>query len=351
MTAPPDLDAASSWQVTAPGKIILAGEYAVLAGAEAVVAAVDRRVTAELLPLSDPGLARSQRSQFMRAVRAGLCRHAGADSPAAFAAARVGVTSEALRDEAGAKLGLGSSAAVTVAACASALAHARSLRGEPLLAPRAEIHKLAHKAHGDAQRRRGARGSGADVAASVHGGVIGVRTHADAEVPVLVRPLAPDFRIHGVHLVFLWTGVSASTPALVAGVMAFHGREPAACERALVAISTAAEALTTALRPSGGADDVVAAVAAAGAAVGALGRAAGVAIETDAHRVINDLASAHGGAAKPTGAGGGDIALAAFADGDAAAAFQRQVSARGLRPLALNVDPRGVDVSARPAPG
>src|SRR5262249_60628005 len=84
---------------------------------------------------------------------------------------RVKVDSSALA-LGGHKLGLGSSAAAVVAAAAAAI---RST----------DVHALAHRAHARAQGARGARGSGADIAASVHRGVLRVARPkgADADTP------------------------------------------------------------------------------------------------------------------------------------------------------------------------
>jgi phosphomevalonate kinase len=139
----------------------------------------------------------------------------------------------------------------------------------------------------------------------------------------------------------VWTGAPASTPALVARVHAWRDAQPAAYDRAVTALAGAAQALIAALRPGGQAADVGAAIAAGAEAAGGLGRAAGVDIETEAHRAIARLAAEHGGASKPTGAGGGDIALAAFATAAAAAAFRAETVARGMKLLALRVDPDG----------
>ena len=79
----------------------------------------------------------------------------------------IAVDSSALYDD-GTKLGLGSSAAVTVAATALALSGERTL---PVI-DREEVSTIALAAHAGAARA--ARGSGADVAAAVHGGVIAV---------------------------------------------------------------------------------------------------------------------------------------------------------------------------------
>lgn len=358
-------------RASAPGKVLLAGEYAVLVGAEAVVMAVDRRVVARVVadPATDPDARAAARSPFIEAVAAAVAGHAGADSPAARAAQALAVDSRALRAVDGIKLGLGSSAAVTVAACACALA-----QGEPegdaapaRLTDRLVhhlVHRLAHAAHGAAQSTQGARGSGADIAASVYGGILGVRVQPSAgpsagpnagpdagavpgPMPMLVRPLLPDLERTSVHLVFVWTGAPASTPALVARVQAWRDVEPRAHERAMTALADASLALIAALRPSGQASEVVAAIEAGAEAAAGLGRAAGVEIETAAHRTIAALARAHRGAAKPTGAGGGDIALAAFTDAADAAAFRHETAARGMKPLALRVDPDGVRILRR----
>lgn len=345
-------DIADIW-VSAPGKVMLAGEYAVLEGTDAVVMAVNRRVMARALP------AAASSGPFLKAVRDAVTAHAGAGSTEARAAAHLFVDSQSLRAPDGTKLGLGSSAAVTVAACACALAHGPALDASSVLAP-ALVHRLAHAAHGAAQAHRGARGSGADIAASVHGGIIAVRMRPDPEELPVVRPLsardgepAPHAgNLGGAHLVFLWTGSSASTTDLVARVQAWRQSQPAAYDRAVADIATAAAALIAALRPGAGAGEVVAAIDQGGRAAAALGRAAGVDIETPIHREIAALAAACGrGAAKPTGAGGGDIALAAFARAEQAEAFRRQAMARGMGILDLSMAHEGVTVSSRPGTG
>ncbi|TMQ03453.1 MAG: hypothetical protein E6J90_53440, partial [Deltaproteobacteria bacterium] len=176
---------------TAPGKLIVTGEYAVLDGATALVVAVDRRAVARRNAQPRGS------SPFLVAVAAEIAARWGADHPAAGAALEISVDSSAFYDRAsqrrlavtplgssvaasaidpgrpagiggGQKLGLGSSAAVTVAATALAL---ESLDRRSAI-DRDEILEVALAAHARAQGPRGARGSGADIAASVHGGTI-----------------------------------------------------------------------------------------------------------------------------------------------------------------------------------
>src|SRR5262245_32806891 len=100
----------------APGKLILTGEYAVLDGAPALVIAVDRRAIARQTRPPPP----RGSSPFLVAVAAEIAARRGEGDPAAARAMRVAVDSSAFYDGT-TKLGLGSSAAVTVAATALAL--------------------------------------------------------------------------------------------------------------------------------------------------------------------------------------------------------------------------------------
>ncbi|HTE56030.1 MAG TPA: hypothetical protein VK698_34500 [Kofleriaceae bacterium] len=363
-------------RASAPGKILLAGEYAVLEGGPAVVMAVGRRAQAWIAGGADADRPPAPpRSPFLLAVAAVLAGELGPDSAAARAALRVRVDTSALAAASGEKLGLGSSAAATVAALAACLAAER--RG-PL--DRALLHRLAHRAHAEAQaglaarivatdratarataarataaganpgdgssRPAGApipapplatRGSGADIAASVWGGLLHLEPSPLADQPPRVQPLALPA---GLELVAVWTGRPADTRVLVAGIAAFASRAPAAYRGRLAALAGAAAALTDSCR-AGDPARAVAAIAAGGDAVRELGAAAGVELFLDSHRALGERAAALGGALKPTGAGGGDIALGAFDRADRAEQFRAHGASLGMIALDLSVDPRG----------
>ena len=284
---------------SAPGKLILTGEYAVLEGAPAIVVAVDRRAVARRG-------SEVTTSPFVRAVAELLAGEAGE------IARRVVVDTTALYDGE-LKLGLGSSAAATVAATACAGV------------PRDEIFALALAAHGNAQALRGARGSGADVAAAVHGGTIAFEAGR-------VRRLAwPD----GLHLVPFFTGAAADTATLVARVAAQRTAEVAA---ALAEIADASRAAEAALD--------VQAFARAGAAIDQLARATGIALVPPCVAAARSALAALGGTAKTTGAGGGDVGVAVLpATADATETARRLIEA-GCKPLRLSVDETGVDTRA-----
>jgi phosphomevalonate kinase len=289
---------------SAPGKLILAGEYAVLDGAEAIVIAVNRRAVARVT--DEP----QDQSRFLTAV-VDMLNHC-ADPDGAAIARRVVVDSSALSDG-DVKLGLGSSAAAVVAASACAMA----ARGTT--PSRKAIYNLAAAAHRIAQENHG---SGADVAASVHGGTIGFQGGR-------VRPFALPADL---TLIPIWTGHAADTVSLVARVTASR---PAWGD--IVAASTALAAATDARA-------AIAAIDAGADAIVALGKHAGVVLEPPVVTAARRIAASVGGAAKTTGAGGGDVAIVALpASADATIVRARLIEA-GCRPLDLAIDPLGVDI-------
>ena len=315
---------------SAPGKVMLAGEYAVIDGGEAIMLAVDRRAVAHIVA-EPPAL-----SPFLEAAAQLVADHFGADSAEARAARAVAVDTSALH-QGDTKLGLGSSAAATVAAVGCAL-----LAGPPPepdgTIDRTLVHRLAHRAHRAAQSRAGAPGSGADVAASVWGGLLSVRVAGDPDQPPAVNPLALPADL---AMVFVWTGQPADTASLVDRVRALRQHAPGDYAQATTAIADAAEALDAAFARSS-ACAAVSALAAGGEAVAELGTIAGVELEAPIHRRLSRLAQRRGGALKPTGAGAGDIALAAFPNQNAADGFRADLEASGITCPVLAPDPRGV---------
>jgi len=322
---------------TAPGKLIVSGEYAVLDGASALVIAIDRRAIAR------PTGARTA-SPFLDAVCDEVARRRGPDAPAVRTARTLSVDSTAFYDR-DAKLGLGSSAAVTVAATALAIA------GADGSFDRDEVLAIAMAAHAAAQAGRHAgrsgpgtsasvHGSGADVAAAVHGGAI---------VYARSRPIARVAWPASVRLIPFFTGHPADTATLVDRVDAARVARRAAVDAAL---STIAEVsvqlceLLAAVAPA--ADAVVEAFERARTAVDELAHVSGVelvpACVTAAARALGDLA----GTAKTTGAGGGDVGIAVIpSTADVTIATGRLIQA-GCQPLRLLVDDSGVDTRPEP---
>jgi phosphomevalonate kinase len=153
--------------------------------------------------------------------------------------------------------------------------------------------------------------------------------------PLRVSPLSLPADL---VLVPVWTGAPADTRELVAKVTDFARRDQNGYQTTTARIAMAASAFAAACRTGRGG---LAAFAEAAAAAGALGRAAGVEIETEHHRRVAETARERGGIAKPTGAGGGDIALAALPDLLEAERFRADVTALGMKLVTLGVELQG----------
>jgi phosphomevalonate kinase len=306
--------------VAAPGKAILAGEYAVLHGAPAIAVAVDRSVRAQ----AGKGDATPFVVQAIRhAARAG-------GNPLADG---VRVDSSALY-EGSTKLGLGSSAAVTTAVVGLSFARA----GLDLSEHRRTLFDVADEAHAEAQ---GTRGSGVDVACSVYGGTLRFSRNQGKGGKGGRADIEPVELPEGVQLTFLWAGQPASTTQLIGRVKALAESAPAKHDAAIGRLLSQAHAFAAAVA-SDDAEALVRAADAYGIAMAALGDAAGCAIVTAPHARLAELARRHGGAAKPSGAGGGDLGVAFTIGAQATERLHADARAAGLMLLSLDAPAPGL---------
>jgi phosphomevalonate kinase len=309
----------------APGKVVLSGAYSVLEGAPAIVAAVDRYVTADAARPAE-----LVTGEVRAALDAGLLDRAPwFDASPLRAPAPTAAEPGATR-----KLGLGSSAAILVASLGAGLRDAPSSDAEL----QAVVLEHALAAHRLAQ----GGGSGVDVAASVLGGVLACRIRGDAPPD---RPLG----LHGAlvteaHALPAGTVVrvfasraAASTSSMLERVRAFALDAPGAYASLMARACAGAEAAVRAADvPS-----LVAALAAQAEALGELGLAAAAPIATPDVVSLRAPASAEGAALYPAGAGGGDVALF-VGPREPSARFVDEAAARGLTPLGIATGARGL---------
>ena len=314
---------------------MLSGEYAVLAGAPALVLAVDRRVRCTLTPQSEGGwridgrgfaeqltLAKEAAFAASPATTPGILGQAMAPA-AAPDHLHVVVDSSACYQR-GVKLGIGSSAAVVTALATAAAALGGGTMTLPALIA---IHRAFQGG-----------GSGLDVAAAVTGGVI--RFQQGRVAPVR---LPPDL-----HLSFVFTGVGTRTAELLARFRAWRASgRPRPLEWLLDAAHEVAGCVEDCTVT---AETLVAALGEYAAVLQRLDRAAGIGIYGDGHLAALALAGSCGVVYKPSGAGGGDMGLALAADGARLAAFRQAASGTALTVVDLEVDADGVVVRTHQQP-
>jgi len=348
-------------ETRAPGKLYIAGEYAVVEpGGAAVVVAVDRFVTVSATDAAENSLTsthygadplrwrRHREGVEVTGSRPFDAVIAALDTVEAFAVASgraertlsVKIDS-ALDHVSGAKFGLGSSAAVVVATVrALGLAHGLELDDATVL-------RLALLA----TWRVNASGSGGDVAASTLGGWVDYRS-GDARA-VLARydsvgvaatlgdswdglSAVPLPAPADLGLLVGWTGSPASTSALVEHSRVGRGSAAEEFREFCVESDSTVAALVGAIRAG---DDARAetAIRRARAALATHAALSGITIETPELVRLCAIAERHGAAAKSSGAGGGDCGIAlAGPEADRAALFADWLAA-GIRPLDLEV--------------
>ncbi|MFI8537491.1 phosphomevalonate kinase [Streptomyces aquilus] len=350
----------------APGKLFVAGEYAVVEpGNEAILVAVDRYITVTVSEAAGPGVV------VTSDLAPGAVRHAwqggrltgGADTPhvvaaietvAALLAERglpvppLDVSISSTLHEEGRKFGLGSSGAVTVATVAAVAAYCGldlSLEERYRLAVLASIQVEP-------------KGSGGDLAASTWGGWIAysapdrgvVADLARGGVEAALRAPWPGFSLrrlpapNGLRLEVGWTGNPASTPSLVAGLHRRTWRGSASHQKFVATTGDFVSAAVTALE-EGDAEGLLRQIRRARQELARLDDEVRLGIFTPELTALCDAAEGVGGAAKPSGAGGGDCGialLAADAPHDISHVRQRWAAA-GVLPLPLSPALEGIE--------
>ena len=353
----------------APGKLYIAGEYAVVEpGHRAVLVAVDRFITVRITPCSPAGeyagtissrlYANGSRS-WRRRPQDGQAEAVGGEDDYIISAIRVvealvtqggdrprsfdlSVSSE-LEEDDGRKLGLGSSSAVTVATV-RAVAAFYGVAADDLT-----VYKLAMLASDTVQPI----GSGGDIAASAMTGWVAYtspdrswlrrarqRARVGGSVSDLVEADWPGLSVRrlpppSLRLQAGWTGAPASTPALVADVQAgSHGADDYAVflrdsQDCLARLITAIEDDDTA--------QIIRQIARNRALLAGLSRISGRTIETAELARLVEIALEHGAAAKSSGAGGGDCGIALCTPATDLVALRAAWETAGILPLDLSV--------------
>jgi len=305
--------------VSAPGKAFLCGEYAVLSGAPSIVAAVGRRVVARWTRMpAAPALLPPEANAAIAAAE----RHFGAVGH------HISLDTRRLYDGPR-KLGLGSSAAAAAASAAAiAASHGHDLAQEEI---RNRVFAAAWRGHSSVAPQ----GSGADVAAATYGGFLWFRSRSGRPI---VEPINPPSSL---LMLLIWTGDPVRTSDLLAQVSRLRAQAPKRHDRCMAALTEHATEFAHAFRSDDGLG-VIRTARAYNVCMSALGVAAQAPIVNGKLRHIASWAESYGGAAKPSGAGGGDLAIAFFSDPDAAESFATVCKNEGLVPLRAEMGADGV---------
>lgn len=354
--------------IKVPGKLMLAGEFAVLEPYQnLVVMAVDRfvyttwepseenRITLQDFKLNDLTWEYKQgeinihsadeRVHFVEKAMTIAFHYLQENgiTPDVFA---LTIKSE-LDDASGIKYGLGSSAAVVTSVITAILR--KYLPEEPTATL---IFKLAATSHVLTQ----GNGSGADVAASSQGGILHYSSfqaawlkRAFAEAETLTGLLEADWTylsikpIHipkNVYICVGWTGNPASTAKLVDKILQLKDTNSADFEAFLTTSETAVNHILTGMETEN-IPLLLEGIKQNRQSLAKVGRDAGAPVETPLLSTLCDLAEQYGGAGKPSGAGGGDCGIAFMPTKAKAEALMEAWCEAGIKPLDIQPNPFG----------
>jgi phosphomevalonate kinase len=333
---------------SAPGKIVLCGEYAVLDGAPAIVTAVDcrARVSARKIDGPDhqlvaPGMI-NDKLRFRRETDGNFSWSAGRYRLVEEIFETLGKTrmpplalhldTREFRDPAsGKKLGFGSSAALSAALVAAL---------DKLFDMQLDVVAVASRAH---RAYQSGQGSGVDIAASINGGTLQfqndpTRDDGRAVVHKLDWPQDLEYRI-------LWSGRPANTARKLrqldarrtAGARSVAALAEAARRVANVWQGTSVELLLDGLR------DYVAALVQF-SAEHQLG------VFDAGHAGLVDFAASQDVVYKPCGAGGGDVGVAFGSSVPELNAFCDQAARAGFTRIDMSIGAPGVLIEKRNEP-
>ena len=323
----------------APGKLYIAGEYAVVEnGYPAILVALDQFITCSIEEsAAEVGkiISRQYHNNALQWHRLGEQMVVdNRDNPFSYILSAIKVTEEYARSfarevrlfdlhndsqldsDSGKKYGLGSSAAVTVATVKALC------RFYNLPVTKDEIFKLAAIAHFEVQ----GNGSLGDVAASVYGGWIAYHSfdrqwlaqqRKYLDLRTLVDLPWPDLKIESLkapsnlQLLIGWTGKPASTSQLVDKISLFKARQQKEYRQFLEDSKHCIQRLVDGFH-NADLESIKNEIRYNRELLKQLGTNSGVHIETPVLNKLCQIAEDFGGAAKTSGAGGGDCGIVAI---------------------------------------
>lgn len=350
--------------VQAPGKLYIAGEYAVVEpGYPAIVVALDQFVTVSIDKAYDHGTINSKQYEE---IPVHWRRHGNQliidnrDNPFEYILSSIKYTeryalekqhtlalfnlnvNSQLDAQDGKKYGLGSSAAITVATV-KALSEFYHLH-----LSKEEVFKLASISHFKVQNN----GSFGDIAASVYGGWIAYQSPdrqwltqmlATKSLSEVIQLDWPELNIEQLefpaklNLLIGWSGSPASTPVLVDKIAVARASQQTNYLHFLQASKKCLQTMIAGFK-SGSSQIIKEQITINRQLLHQLAHFSGVSIETPKLTRLCEIALKHGAAAKSSGAGGGDCGIAVIdASPEVEEALLQDWSQNDIQPLNFNV--------------
>ena len=347
-------------RASAPGKMILLGEYAVLHGAPALVYTVERRAHVNVKNLReaefqvsspslqiesqpfvlttrkqvrfDPNLSAfiKNRLMFFKKVFEHILTGFAIEDDVQALGIEL-ITDAFYSKELHGKLGFGSSAAMTVA-LTGAIAEALQISSEDT-----KLFKLALDAHRAAQ---GNVGSGIDIAASYFGGVLNYTVDAppaEQRAPQKIDPWKD------LPIAVVWSGASASTSRMVQSVSKLNQEKPELYKTIMKRLGQISTRGTVAYSEKQ-IDPFISAIDEYYHAMKELGEKSRTPIISEAHLKLAEIAHKNESIYKPSGAGGGDIGLLFATSPDKLSHVISKIVSEGFRTVDVTLAEHGITV-------
>lgn len=328
---------------SASGKIIFAGEYAVLEGAPSIVLATHHQVHVEFhldheraqeilfecrgeVDVSAEAVIQGGELHFKREFshRAFLERlfgHLLQDDVYAAALAqgwRIVIDTVPFFEQEY-KIGIGSSSAIVVALIKTLeQVIQRDLSN-------IELWSIMHEAHSHAQ---GKKGSGADIATALLNQTCLFKNKNDEFI------LSPLHLPKDLHVAFFWTGERASTPALLKRLDAWRDKNPECYADIMGDLTTAMQDVIECLED----ERVLEALEHFVLTLRALDEQAAIGIFSKEHEALWKRSQEYSDITyKPCGAGGGDLGMAVSFNKDSILDFINQAHSLSVKPISIDV--------------
>ena len=347
------------WRASAPGKMVVAGEYAVLEGHRALGLAVTRRASARLRidhagpsqlkldPISRESIDwpldnRDRSPELAQAIDLIASAWKQWGPSGCLDSFFLEINTRALFNDHNAKLGLGSSSAVAVLLSGLARQLAKEHSQDPEFIEGADTDAELREWHHRLWRlHQGGQGSGLDLATALTGGLIAytqpsssdTNTNAQAQWSSLNWP-------QGLYGLVVWTGESASTPDMLKAYRDWRSRSPEQFDDVVGGLGRCANSLIEALQ-AGDVDAFIEGFTAYGGRMGTMGGLIERPIVTPAHAAVAELARKRHVGYKPCGAGGGDIGLMLSKDAKQLVHLTGAIEAMGMSSIELEIDANG----------